>query len=154
MFFAIGNVVACEPTGFAEAINTFAVYGGRRARAAFVQIIDQRGWISVAPIYFASGGIEAGKGFLIAAPFSGAAHGEEAYIGHGHAGKAHTDFCAPSDLAEIGFRQCLAGNAIVMRTAPVRPIGGVRHVDEEQGENQISHEWMLPDGKSVEKLRF
>ena len=154
MFFAIGNVVACEPTGFTKAINALTVHGGRGARAAFVKIIDQRGWISVAPIYFASDGIEASEGFLVAAPFAGAAHGEKTAVGNGHTRKAHADFCTPSDLAEIGFRQCLARNAVVLRTAPVGPIGGVRHVGEEQSENQISHERMLPDRKSVEKLRF
>ena len=154
MFFAIGNVVACEPTGFAEAINALAVHGGRGARAAFMKIINQRGWISVTPINFASDGIKASEDFLVASPFAGAAHGEKTAVGNGHTRKAHADFCTPSDLAEIGFRHCLARNTIVLRPAPVWPIGCVRQAAEDEGKNQMSHERMLPDEKSGEKLRF
>ena len=135
MFFAISNVVAYESTGFAEAINALAIHGGRGARAAFMKIIDQRGWISVTPINFTSDGIEASEGFFVAAPFAGAAHGEKTAVGNGHTRKAHADFCTPSDLAEIGFRQCLARNTIVLRPAPVWPIGRVRQDAEGEGNN-------------------
>jgi len=135
MFFAIDNVVAYKPTGFTEAINAFVVNSWRGARAAFVKIIDQRGWISVTPINFTSDGIEASEGFLVITPFAGAAHGEKTAIGNGHARKTHADFCTPSDLAEIGFRQCLARNTIVLRTAPVWPISRVRQAAEDEGEN-------------------
>ena len=135
MFFAIGNVVACEATRFTEAINAFPVNSRRGARAAFVKIIDQRGWISVTPINFTSDDIEASEGFLVVTPFAGAAHGEKTAIGNGHTRKAHADFCTPSDLAEIGFRHCLARNTIVLRPAPVWPIGRVRQDAEDEGNN-------------------
>ena len=154
MFFAISNVVACEPTGFAEAINALAIHGGRGARAAFVQIINELGGVSVAPDFFSRGAIEASEGFEIATALAGAAQHKHASVGHGHAGKAHANFRAPSDFAEVSLGQRLARDAIVPGPAPVRPVLGLGEVNEKQRENQITHGASLSGGGKQEKLPF
>ena len=154
MFLAIGHIVASKPTGFAEAKNTFAIHGRRSTRAAFVQVVNKRGGICIAPDFFSGGSIEASEGFEIAAALAGAAQRKHASIGHGHAGKPHANFRAPSNFAKIGLGQRLARDAIVPGSAPVRPILGTSAVCQKEENEKLPHRPSLSGEVKQEKLPF